>query len=159
MAGLPLFVVVAAGTVGEPHVAAAIGDYLRVLHRRARHHYPSARLDVEPLGTRVRVVAEWPCRDDHALVVVAQVIDHEGRDSFVPLAVDAVSRSEAFPPLALHYLPLPAVLLFRLLLPCLLPLCFPPSLLSTSFLLSYPHFSPLYFILFFSSSFPSSSFF
>src|SRR3546814_1165925 len=77
--------VVAAGTVGEPHVAAAIGDELRVLHRRARHHDPSARVDVEPLGTRVRVVAEWPCRDDQALVVVAQVIDHEGRDAFVPL--------------------------------------------------------------------------
>src|SRR3546814_9915221 len=85
--------VVAAGTVGEPHVAAAIGDELRVLHRRARHHYPSARVDVEPLGTRVRVVAEWPCRDDHALVVVAQVIDHEGRDAFVPLAVEAGTRA------------------------------------------------------------------
>src|SRR3546814_11683470 len=39
--------VVAAGTVGEPHVAAAFGDELRVLHRRARHHDPSARVDVE----------------------------------------------------------------------------------------------------------------
>src|SRR3546814_6687584 len=57
--------VVAAGTVGEPHVAAAIGDELRVLHRRARHHDPSARVDVEPLGTRVRVVAEWPRSEEH----------------------------------------------------------------------------------------------
>src|SRR3546814_13737537 len=80
--------VVAAGTVGEPHVAAAIGDELRVLPRRARHHDPSARVDVEPLGTRVRVVAEWPCRDAPALLVVATVTSYDGRDALLPLVVD-----------------------------------------------------------------------
>src|SRR3546814_11544797 len=58
-----------------------------------------------PLGTRVRVVAEWPCRDDHALVVVAQVIDHEGRDAFVPLAVEAGTPAAAGHPLAPEALP------------------------------------------------------
>src|SRR3546814_5283040 len=62
-----------------------------------------------PLGTRVRVVAEWPCRDDHALVVVAQVIDHEGRDAFVPLAVEAGTRAEAGHALAHEDLPVAAV--------------------------------------------------
>src|SRR3546814_16211630 len=76
--------VVAAGTVGEPHVAAAIGDELRVLHRSARHHDPSARVAVEPLGPRVRDVAVWPCRDDHPPVLFAHLTAHPGTAAYAP---------------------------------------------------------------------------